>query len=102
MQEKSLRLKDLIIPVIEIVLLVLSIVFYSDLMESINSGTVEALASIVLIPLTLIFSVLSVVFNIIGVVLAFKQHRHKLIKWIQAGMLVANCYMLITTIIELI
>lgn len=102
MKENYLSLKDFLIPVIEIVLVVLGFVFSQDLINAITSGTAEALASIVLIPITIIIELLSVVFNIIGLIQAFKQNKHRIFKWIQIVLTIANTYLLYTTIIELI
>lgn len=101
MQEKGLKFKDFILPFIETVLLVLSYIFFKDLIECINSGTMEAFASIVLIPVTLGLLALSVLFDIVGLIVAFKQNKHKYIKWFQFLLMLCNGYMLITTFIEL-
>ena len=101
MQEKNLKFTDLFIPVIQIILLTLSIVFHVDLLQSLASGTLEALACIVLIPLTLLFSIASVLLNIIALIISYKKHKHRFIKFLQYAMLSANAYVLITTIAEL-
>lgn len=100
MKEKP-KFKDFILPFIELVLLVVSYIFFKDLVDCINSGTMEALASIVLIPVTLGLLALSVVFDIVGLIVAFKNNKHKYIKWFQFLMLIGNGYMLVTTFIEL-
>ena len=100
MKEKP-SFKDFILPLVELILLVLSYIFFKDLIDCINSGTMEALASIVLIPVTLGLLALSVVFDIVGLIVALKNNKHKYIKWFQFLMLIGNVYMLVTTLIEL-
>jgi len=102
MKQKNVGFKDFLIPTIEIVLVVLTFVFFSDLVEVLNSDSIVAISGLVIIPIYTIAGISSVIFNIIGIIVAFRNYKPKILKIIQIAILIANSYLLYQTITILV